>query len=43
MPFLHCARNTVIRDKAGTVLYEELLKGYRSGRDVGNNRNATAA
>jgi hypothetical protein len=40
MPFLHCARDTVVRDQAGTILYEEPLKDERSKRDTGHKWNA---
>jgi hypothetical protein len=43
MLFLHRARDTVIRDQAGTMLQEEPRKDRHSGRDVRHNRNATTA
>jgi hypothetical protein len=32
---------TVVRDRAGTMLYEEPLKGEQLGRDIRCNKNAT--
>jgi hypothetical protein len=43
MPFLHHARDMIVRDQARTVLYVELLKNRLSRRDVGLSRNATMA
>jgi hypothetical protein len=40
MLFLHGIRDTVIRDQAGTVLQEELLKNKRSRGDNERTRRA---
>jgi hypothetical protein len=43
MPFLLRTRDTVVRDQAWTMLYEEQLKDECSGRDIRHNQNATTA
>jgi hypothetical protein len=43
MPFLHSTRDTVVRDEAWTMLYEEELMDKSSGRDIWHNHNATTA
>jgi hypothetical protein len=37
VPFLHCARDKVIRDQARTMLYMEPREDEHSGRDIGQN------
>jgi hypothetical protein len=34
MPFLHGVRDTVVRDKSRTRLYQESRKDGHSGRDI---------
>jgi hypothetical protein len=41
--FLHRARDTVVRNQARVILYNEPGKDGRSGRDVWRNRNAKMA
>jgi hypothetical protein len=41
MPFLHGIKDTVVRDKARTMLQEEPLKHGCSGRNVRRNGNGT--
>jgi hypothetical protein len=41
MLFLNHSRETVIRDQAGTMLYEESLKDKSLGKDIRHNPNAT--
>jgi hypothetical protein len=40
VPFLHHARDTVIRDQARMMLYAEPLKDKFSRRDTEHSRNA---
>jgi hypothetical protein len=41
MPFLHHVRDTVFRDRAGTMLQEEPVKNKRSRGDDRHARKAT--
>jgi hypothetical protein len=41
MLFLNHSRDTVIKDQAGAMLYEEFLKDKGLGKDIMHNQNAT--
>jgi hypothetical protein len=41
MPFLSHARDMVVRDQAGTMLYKEPVKDECLGRDIRQNWNAS--